>query len=42
VDIIRRYLEYKGYNIKYVMNITDVEDKIIKKSIEENCCKTGY
>jgi len=34
-DIIRRYLEYKGYNIKYVMNLTDVEDKIIKKSIEE-------
>ncbi|NWG29060.1 MAG: cysteine--tRNA ligase [Ignavibacteriaceae bacterium] len=34
-DIIRRYLEYKGYNVKYVMNLTDIDDKIIKKSIEE-------
>ena len=35
-DIIRKYLEYKGYNVKYVMNLTDIDDKIIKKSIEEN------
>jgi cysteinyl-tRNA synthetase len=34
-DIIRRYIEYKGYNVKYVMNLTDIDDKIIKKSIEE-------
>jgi cysteinyl-tRNA synthetase len=34
-DIIRRYLEYKGYNVKYVMNLTDIDDKIIKKSAEE-------
>ena len=34
-DIIRRYLEYKGYNVKYVMNLTDIDDKIIKKSLEE-------
>ena len=34
-DIIRKYLEYKGYNVKYVMNLTDIDDKIIKKSIEE-------
>lgn len=34
-DIIRRYLEYKGYNVKYVMNLTDVDDRIIKKSMEE-------
>ncbi len=34
-DIIRRYLEYKGFNVKFVMNLTDVDDKIIKKSIEE-------
>jgi len=34
-DIIRRYLEYAGYKVKYVMNITDVDDKIIGKSIEE-------
>lgn len=35
-DIIRRYLEYKGYNVKFIMNLTDIDDKIIKKSIEEN------
>ena len=34
-DIIRRYLEYKGYNVNFVMNLTDIDDKIIKKSIEE-------
>jgi cysteinyl-tRNA synthetase len=34
-DIIRRYLDFKGYNVKYVMNLTDIDDKIIKKSIEE-------
>jgi len=28
-DVIRRYLEYKGYNVTYVQNITDVDDKII-------------
>ncbi len=33
-DIIRRYLEYKGYNVKYVMNLTDVDDKIIRKANE--------
>lgn len=34
-DIIRKYLEYRGYNVKYVMNLTDVDDKIIRKSNEE-------
>jgi len=34
-DIVRRYLEFKGYKMKFVMNITDVDDRIIKKSIEE-------
>ena len=34
-DIIRRYLEFKGYNVKYVMNLTDIDDKLIKKSIGE-------
>ncbi len=34
-DIIRKYLEYKGYNVIYAMNLTDVDDKIIKKSIAE-------
>ena len=34
-DTIRRYLEYKGYEVNYVSNFTDVDDKIIKKAIEE-------
>ncbi len=29
-DLVRRYLEFKGFNVRHVMNITDVEDKIIK------------
>ncbi len=35
-DIVRRYLEFKGYQLKFVMNLTDIDDNIIKKSIEEN------
>ena len=35
-DIIRRYLEYIGYKVKFVQNFTDVDDKIIKKAIEES------
>ena len=31
-DIIRRYLEYRGYNIHHVMNYTDVDDKIIQRA----------
>ena len=34
-DIVRRYLEYKGYKVKFVMNLTDIEDRIIKKSNEQ-------
>ena len=34
-DTLRRYLEYKGNTVKYVSNITDIDDKIIKRSIEE-------
>ena len=34
-DIIRRYLEYRGFKVKYLMNLTDIDDRIIKKSIEE-------
>lgn len=34
-DVLRRYLEYKGYHVKFVMNLTDVDDRIIKKSIDE-------
>lgn len=34
-DTFRRYLEHKGYEVKYVSNFTDVDDKIIKAAIEE-------
>jgi len=34
-DTARRYLEYKGYEVNFVSNFTDVDDKIIKKSVEE-------
>ncbi len=34
-DTVRRYFEYKGYDVQYVSNFTDVDDKIIKKAIEE-------
>jgi len=33
-DVIRRYLEYKGFNVTFVMNITDIDDKIIKKALD--------
>jgi len=34
-DVVRRYFEFKGYEVNYVQNITDIDDKIINKSIEE-------
>ena len=34
-DTVRRYFEHKGYEVNYVSNFTDVDDKIIKKAIEE-------
>ena len=34
-DTLRRYLEHRGYEVNYVSNFTDVDDKIIRKSIEE-------
>ena len=34
-DTLRRYLMYKGYDVNYVSNFTDVDDKIIKRAIEE-------
>ncbi len=34
-DTFRNYLKYKGYKVKFVQNITDIEDKIIKKAAEE-------
>ena len=35
-DVLRRYLEFKGYNVLKVVNITDIDDKIIRKAIEMN------
>lgn len=34
-DTLRRYLEYRGYNVKFVQNFTDIDDKIIKRANEE-------
>jgi len=34
-DVVRRYLEYRGYDVKYVSNFTDVDDKIINRAREE-------
>lgn len=35
-DLIRRYLEYKGYRVRHIMNITDIDDKTIRGSAKEN------
>ncbi len=35
-DTVRRYLEYKGYDVTYVQNFTDVDDKIINRANKEN------
>ena len=35
-DVIVRYLRYRGYEVKYVRNFTDIDDKIIKRAKEEN------
>ena len=34
-DTLRKYLEYRGYKVKFVQNFTDVDDKIINKAREE-------
>ena len=34
-DVLRRYMEYRGYNVKFVQNFTDVDDKIINRANEE-------
>ena len=41
-DILKRYLKYSGYKVKHVMNITDVEDKIIKNSRKEGVSLKDY
>jgi len=35
-DVLRRYLEYKGYEVIYIQNFTDIDDKIIQRSKSEN------
>ena len=37
-DLIRRYLEYRGYSVNFVRNITDIDDKIINRSVELGIC----
>jgi cysteinyl-tRNA synthetase len=34
-DTLKRYLQYRGYNLKHIMNITDVDDKTIRDSISQ-------
>ena len=34
-DVVRRYLEYKGYKVKFIQNFTDIDDKIINKANKE-------
>ena len=41
-DLVRRYLEFRGYTVNHVMNITDVEDKIIRRVREQNTTLTEY
>jgi len=41
-DILKRYLRYKGFKVKHVMNITDVEDKTIKGAIKEHISLKKY
>ena len=39
-DVVRRYFEYKGYEVNFVQNFTDVDDKIIKRANEEGISST--
>ncbi|MFQ6121067.1 MAG: cysteine--tRNA ligase, partial [Methanosarcinales archaeon] len=41
-DLLRRYLEYKGYKVKHVMNITDLDDKTINKAKKEGVSLKEY
>ena len=40
-DVLRRYLEYRGYDVTFVQNFTDVDDKIIKRANEEGTTVPG-
>ena len=35
-DLVKRYLQFLGYDVKHAMNITDVDDKIIAKCVQED------
>ena len=35
-DVLRRYLDYSGYNVKHIENFTDIDDKMIKSASEQN------
>ena len=39
-DMLRRYLEYRGYEVRFVQNFTDIDDKVIKKANEEGVTYT--
>jgi len=41
-DLLRRYIKYKGYRIHHVMNITDVDDKIIARAVEQKMTLRDY
>src|ERR1700759_4297887 len=41
-DLVRRYLEFKGFDVRHVMNITDVEDKIIARMRAANATLRDY
>ena len=36
-DVLRRFLIYRNYKVKFVQNFTDIDDKILKRAREENC-----
>ncbi len=42
IDVLRRYLKYLGYNVRHVMNITDVDDKIIRNVLESGKTLEAY
>ena len=41
-DVIVRYLRFKNYKVFYLQNITDIDDKIIKRAHEEDLGKNGW
>ncbi|MEB3227872.1 MAG: cysteine--tRNA ligase [Synechocystis sp.] len=36
-DLVRRYLQWSGYTVKYVQNFTDIDDKILNRAVQEGC-----